>query len=251
MINFNIIFFPLADMASAFWSSTLPGKVIVLILFFGSAAAWTIMWTKGVQLKSAGTKTQFFLKDFRKENNVIGIISKSKKYTGTPLNLIYLEGCSVLIQELNSQGVSKDDILSGEHNAEDYVLSSNQMETIRSVVDRNIADQALELEDQMGLLATAVSAAPFLGLLGTVWGVMDAFSGMADSGSAALSAVAPGISGALLTTIIGLIVALPSMIGYNLLSSKIRNIAVQMDNFGQEFMSKVHNNYSVEVDQNG
>ena len=93
----------------------------------------------------------------------------------------------------------------------------------------------------MGLLATAVSAAPFLGLLGTVWGVMDAFSGMADSGSAALSAVAPGISGALLTTIIGLIVALPSMIGYNLLSSKIRHIAVQMDNFSQEFVSRISN----------
>jgi len=104
------------------------------------------------------------------------------------------------------------------------------------------------LEQYLSLLGTIATVSPILGLLGTVWGVMDAFSGMADSGSAALSAVAPGISGALLTTIIGLIVALPSMIGYNLLSSKIRNIAVQMDNFGQEFISKVHNNYSIEVD---
>ena len=85
MIDYNTIFFPLADMASAFWSSTLPGKVIVLILFFGSAAAWTIMWTKGVQLKSAGIKTKFFLKDFRKENNLIGIISKSKKIYWNPI----------------------------------------------------------------------------------------------------------------------------------------------------------------------
>ncbi len=248
MIDFNFLLFPLADMASAFWDSTLPGKIIVLILFFGSAAAWTIMWTKGIQLKSASNTTKFFLKDFRKESELTGIISKTSKYKGTPLNTIYLEGCTALTLELQSQGVNKDDIISGSHLSERYVLHTNQIESIRSVVDRNIADQALELEDQMGLLATAVSAAPFLGLLGTVWGVMDAFSGMANSGSAALSAVAPGISGALLTTIIGLIVALPSMIGYNLLSSKIRNIAVQMDNFGQEFMSRTHNNYSIEVD---
>jgi len=101
--------------------------------------------------------------------------------------------------------------------------------------------------DQMGMLATAVSAAPFLGLLGTVWGVMDAFSGMAESGSVALSAVAPGISGALLTTIVGLFVALPSMVGYNLLSGRIRRISVQMDNFAQEFISEVHNTYVIEA----
>lgn len=98
----------------------------------------------------------------------------------------------------------------------------------------------------MGMLATAVSAAPFLGLLGTVWGVMDAFSGMAQSGSAALSAVAPGISGALLTTIIGLLVALPSMIGYNGLSSRIRRLAVEMDNFAQEFITAIQNEYVIE-----
>jgi biopolymer transport protein ExbB/TolQ len=86
-----------------------------------------------------------------------------------------------------------------------------------------------------------------LGLLGTVWGVMDAFAGMAESGSAALSAVAPGISGALLTTIVGLLVALPSMIGYNLLSSRIRSLSVQMDNFSQEFISAIQNAYVIEA----
>ena len=126
-------------------------------------------------------------------------------------------------------------------------LSLNQLETVRSVVDRNLADEVLLLEDQMGLLATAVSAAPFLGLLGTVWGVMDAFAGMALAGNAALSAVAPGISGALLTTIIGLIVALPSMIGYNLLSAEIRRISVQMDNFAQEFIPGIQNSYVIEA----
>ena len=133
------------------------------------------------------------------------------------------------------------------YDEDQIIFTTGQLESIRSAIDCSVANQALELEDQMGLLATAVSAAPFLGLLGTVWGVMDAFSGMADSGSAALSAVAPGISGALLTTIIGLIVALPSMIGYNLLSSKIRFIAVQMDNFSQELISRISNENNIQV----
>ena len=96
-------------------------------------------------------------------------------------------------------------------------------------------------------LSVIATISPLLGLLGTVWGVMDAFNGMAQSGSAALSAVAPGISGALLTTIVGLLVALPSMVGYNLLSSRIRRISVQMDNFAQEYISAIQNAYVIEA----
>ena len=83
----------------------------------------------------------------------------------------------------------------------------------------------------------AVTAAPFLGLLGTVWGVMVAFGSILGSGSAMLSEVAPGISGALLTTVIGLLVALPSSVGYNIIAGQIRTLRVRMDNFLQEFMS--------------
>ena len=92
-------------------------------------------------------------------------------------------------------------------------LHEVQLSGIRNVAERTMADQALLLENSMGLLATAASTAPFLGLLGTVWGVMEAFGGMAVTGTAMLSAVAPGISGALLTTVIGLLVALPSAVG--------------------------------------
>jgi biopolymer transport protein TolQ len=91
----------------------------------------------------------------------------------------------------------------------------------------------------MGLLATAVTAAPFLGLLGTVWGVMDAFKAMAASGTVTLSEVAPGISGALLTTVVGLLVALPSLIGYNLLTNQMKRICLAMDNFAEEFTNDI------------
>ena len=239
---------PIASMADAFSDSTAPGKIIVLVLFFGSAWAWTIMLTKWWQLHCADQATEDFLDAFRSDRNPTALFTRREEYSGSPLNTIYKAGCTALGGELQAHGIDPEDLLMGNITSESHRrLSLNQLETLRAVVDRNVADEALNLEDQMGLLATAVSAAPFLGLLGTVWGVMDAFSGMAQSGSAALSAVAPGISGALLTTIVGLLVALPSMIGYNLLSSKIRRISVQMDNFAQEYISAIQNSYVIEA----
>lgn len=239
---------PIADVSSAFWESTLPGKVIVILLFLGSAMAWTIMYTKGVQLRYGSRMTAEFLEAFRSERNPTALFTDLDAYAGTPLSTIFKAGSVALGAELHAHGIDPNELLTGDLPSEAHRrLSLNQLETLRAVVDRHVADEALNLEDQMGMLATAVSAAPFLGLLGTVWGVMDAFSGMAESGSAALSAVAPGISGALLTTIVGLIVALPSMIGYNLLSSQIRRISVQMDNFAQEFISKIQNAYVIEA----
>ena len=238
---------PLANMVDAFMNSTMPGKAIVLVLFVFSAGAWTVMITKGLQLRSAELETARFLRAFRSERNPTALFTKRESYPESPLNMIYTAGCKALGGELQVHGIDPGDLLMGEMTAGEHrKLSLNQFETIRAVVDRNVADGVLILEDQMGLLAIAVSAAPFLGLLGTVWGVMDAFSGMASAGSAALSAVAPGISGALLTTIIGLLVALPSMMGYNYLSWKIRHLSVQMDNFAQEFISAIQNTYVIE-----
>ena len=122
-------------------------------------------------------------------------------------------------------------------------LNDIQINAVRNVAERTMADQALLLENSMGLLATAASTAPFLGLLGTVWGVMEAFGGMAVTGTAMLSAVAPGISGALLTTVVGLLVALPSAVGYNLLSDRLRRMSVEMDNFTQELISDIETQY--------
>ena len=237
---------PIADLATAFWDSTLSGKVIVISLFLGSAGAWTIMRIKWVQLKFARNASVEFQDAFRSERNPTALFTKREEYPGSPLNTIYKAGCQALGGELQAHGIDPEDLLMGDMTAAHRRLSLNQLETLRSVVDRNVADEALNLEAWMGGLATAVSTAPFLGLLGTVWGVMDAFSGMAQAGSAALSAVAPGISGALLTTLLGLVVAIPSMVGYNILSAKIRTISVQMDNFAQEFITKIQNTYVIE-----
>ncbi len=248
MDTFNslLVSLPLANMADAFFDSTAPGKIIVMVLFFGSAWAWTIMVTKWFQLRCADRATEDFLDAFRAERSPTALFTKREEYPGSPVNTIYKAGCSALGGELQAHGIDPEDLLMGDMTSEAHRrLSLNQLETLRAVVDRNVADEALNLEDQMGLLATAVSAAPFLGLLGTVWGVMEAFGAMAESTSIAV--VGPGISGALLTTIVGLLVALPSMVGYNLLSSRIRRISVQMDNFAQEFISAIQNSFVIEA----
>jgi len=208
----------LGNVMFTFSESTLPGKVIVLILFASSIGAWYVMATKMIQLSRARTGSERFLGLFRHKSNPF---AQGTRVPESPLNVIYEAGCRAIETE-GSQA-----------------LTMHQIESVRAVVDRTMADEALKLEDRMGLLATAVSACPFLGLLGTVWGVMDAFGGMAASGAATLSAVAPGIAGALLTTVVGLLVALPSAIGYNLLTSRIRRLSVQMDNFSQEVIIAV------------
>ena len=121
----------------------------------------------------------------------------------------------------------------------DHELTTAEIESIRTSLEREVSDQILQLEDKLGMLATAVSVSPFFGLFGTVWGVMMAFCGIASQGRADISALAPGVSGALLTTVVGLMVAIPSLIGYNLLTITIRKITVYMDNFVEEFLAKI------------
>ena len=122
-------------------------------------------------------------------------------------------------------------------------ISPAQMRVVDSAMERGVGEAALRLESQMILPATAVSGAPFLGLLGTVWGVMDTFGGVASAGSANLAAMAPGVSAALITTVTGLLVAIPAMFGYNYLVTTLRGMVVELDNFAAELASEFEHKY--------
>jgi biopolymer transport protein ExbB/TolQ len=126
-------------------------------------------------------------------------------------------------------------------------ISPAQMGAVNAAMERAVGETALALESQMILLATAVSGSPFLGLLGTVWGVMDAFTGVAEAGAPNLASMAPGVSGALITTVTALCVAIPAMFGYNFLVTSIRGMIVEMDNFAAELASEFEHKY---VDHN-
>jgi biopolymer transport protein ExbB/TolQ len=110
-------------------------------------------------------------------------------------------------------------------------------------MERSVGECALALEERLVLLSLAVSGAPFLGLLGTVWGVMETFSEIAIQGRADLKAMAPGVSAALITTVMGLMVAIPAMFGYNYLISMVKGMIVEMDNFAAQLAAAFDHKY--------
>ena len=154
----------------------------------------------------------------------------------SPLYAIYASACDVIGDELDGlDGDARDIFLPGDGHVP-HPATSFKLRRMKNAAERTMADQALRLDSDMGLLATAVSAAPFLGLLGTVWGVMIAFCGMAAQGKADINAIAPGVSGALLTTVVGLLVAIPALIGFNLLTNKIKKLTIDLDNAAEQLL---------------
>ncbi len=233
-----------ANVVTAFRvSNFVSGKLIVGILFVASIFAWTVMVSKHRELRSARLASQRFQSVFRREPNPLNVFLRRQGFPASPLYRVYEAGCTTLGAQLNPGGRG-DELLVSVRSAESVRLSPFQVEVVRRVTERCVADEILMMENRMGFLMTAVSASPLLGLLGTVWGVLDAFGAMADKGMANLSTVAPGISAALLTTVVGLLVALPSSIGYNALAGRIRQLAVQLDNFSQEFVAELQRTFS-------
>ena len=219
----------------AFEHSTLPGKTILLCLFIASIFSWSVMITKLRMVSLAKKQSGSFLDLFRGHRQPLYLYESKLHFEGSPLYSVYRAGCRELtFHLLGSQEVDEtfrarlDDAPR---------ISPAQMRVVTTALERAVGETALKLEGQMILLATAVSGAPFLGLLGTVWGVMETFGGVAESGSANLAAMAPGVSAALITTVTGLLVAIPAMFGYNFLVTSIRGQIVQMDNFAAELSS--------------
>jgi len=239
---------PLADLLFAFrHSNFVSGKLFVFLLFLVSVYAWAIMAIKFIELRQAKSASRQFLASFRKEPHPLGLFLKRLRFPDTPLFKIYESACLTVGVELEARGSAPDELFVRGLDRQ-VRLNPYQLTAVRNAAERTIADQALVLESKMGFLATAASAAPLLGLLGTVWGVMDTFSSMAVNGAASIAAVAPGISGALMTTGAALVVAIPSAVGYNYLANEVRSMAVRMDNFADELLANVQRQFLVVQD---
>jgi biopolymer transport protein TolQ len=224
-----------ADIFQVIMRSDALGKLILLLLIGGSIWVWSMMVTKNVALKRAQRESERFLAHYRKALHPLVVDESriSQQPLDCPLRAVYQQCYSALEAVLDVQGLKLDDFKS-ESALLQIRLSDRQIDSVRNAAERAVSEQALSLETNMNTLASASSLAPFCGLFGTVWGVMRAFGAMSGSGTALLSEVAPGISGALATTVAGLFVAIPSVYGYNKLSDQIRCITVAMDNFAQE-----------------
>ncbi len=213
--------------------ATLAGRCIIFVLIIFSIFAWYMMISKAMQMRRARRLNLYFDAEFRGQANVLGIFDRRLEVNGCPLFAVYQEGC-----------VELDARLKGEPSeARKRYVSLKSMEHIKRTLEGAVARECLKLEAGLILLAIAVSGAPFLGLLGTVWGVMDTFAGVGQAGKADLTAMAPGVSAALITTVAGLLVAIPSMFAYNWLVHTLRVRTVELDNFAQDLVSKMETEY--------
>jgi len=222
--------------------STWPGIIVCIILMVLSCFSWAVMVTKIRVLRKAKKQSALFLSIFRQSATPLQVYAEEKSFQGSPLYAVYLSGCRELSFHLLGSPEVDDTFKSRLDNASQ--LSPPQMERVTVAMERMVGEMVLKLESQMALLATAVSGAPFLGLLGTVWGVMDTFGGVAAAeGAASIKTMAPGVSAALVTTVVGLLVAIPAMFGYNFLVNNIKAMVVRLDNFAAEFSSAVGRKY--------
>ncbi len=224
----------------AFRQSDIVGKVVVFLLGLISLYIWTVMIGKWAELKGITHFSHLFLKFYRgTAHPAAGHLGERKLVAGSPLVVIYTDATKELLSALRRMGVGEEELRAWRPGETGFRLSEVEIAAIRGMAERRLAEQQLAVEHRMSRIATVTTAAPSIGLFGTVWGVMVAFMAMGTGGASVISAVAPGISGALLTTVVGLLVAIPSAIGYNALSDRVREIVVEMENFVDEYMADV------------
>ena len=209
-------------------------RIILGILLILSVFSWALIFQKYSQLGGIEQKTSKFLNMFRAGRGISDPNTLRAGAGQNPLISVYAAG----YRELESQ-IGGASARSGE--------ASGKLRNANAVgVGMQVAagEEVRRLERGMSSLATIASVSPFIGLFGTVWGVMDAFAGLGDAGAASLRAVAPGISEALITTAAGLFAAIPALIAYNHYLHGIRAVAARMSDFAAEFVAKVETLYS-------
>lgn len=202
-------------------SSGLIVQLVLIILIVLSVVSWAIMIGKIMQLKRARKENEEFSNLFWETRDLNRIDDTSRRMADCPLVKVFVPG----YRELNA--VAKETV-AGE---------KKDLSSIDAVMSRAEFEEVNKLERGVVFLATTATAAPFIGLFGTVWGIMTAFQGLAYAKSTTIQAVAPGISEALVATAVGLAAAIPASIGYNFFSAAIRNIRESMENFRGEFIS--------------
>jgi len=196
---------------------------VLALLLVLSIVSWTIMLSKWSAFRRARTKGQQFLRAFRKSSRLSEISSVADSYKPSPLVNVFSEIVDEYQRQTGGRGTPRNPVA---------VERAAQIASSEAMTD---------LESQLTWLATIAAVAPFVGLLGTVMGIVDAFHGLGTQGAATLRAVAPGISEALITTAAGLVVAIPAVVGYNQLTANVKDFGARMDDFARELLNALEN----------
>jgi biopolymer transport protein TolQ len=199
--------------------------VVVLILLVFSVLSWTVAFSKIGLFKRAGKNDKRFLKALRRVNQLAELNAVSEQFRPAPLVTMFEFGYEEVARQVNSLGRMRNPA------------------ALQRCLQLAANEEIAHLQRNMAWLATTASAAPFIGLFGTVWGILNSFRGLGNAGGATLRAVAPGIAEALIATAVGLFAAIPALIFYNYFSQRIREIRARMDDFSLEFFNLAERNY--------
>lgn len=208
----------------------LVAKLVLLILFVLSVVGWAIIFHKAIHLRLLGRETGRFLRTYRESRRFSVVAGAAKRLRASPLARVYLAA----YQELVAPGTPVPDGMDGPPDEGEEGLAPERLESIQRAMRRVQSAEVERLERYLSFLATTASAGPFIGLFGTVWGVMTSFHSIGMQGSASLAVVAPGIAEALIATAAGLAAAIPAVVAYNYYVGKVRHWANEMDNFALE-----------------
>ncbi|MFQ5457480.1 MAG: protein TolQ [Myxococcota bacterium] len=225
------------------WQAGPVVKLVLLILFGFSFISWGIIFYKGRVLRRAMAESTEFLEIFWERRSLDLIYDEAKHLTGSPLSNIFRAGFIQLVRlkRESPQGVAAMPGAAGTHRA-DLPALDDVLKKIRWTS----AAEVNHLEKYISFLATTGSATPFIGLFGTVWGIMDAFRHIGVKGAASISVVAPGISEALVATAIGLFAAIPAVIAYNFFVNKIRVLVKEVEGFTDDYVSDLRKSFKQE-----
>jgi biopolymer transport protein TolQ len=213
----------------------LVAKGVLALLVVFSLISWAIIIYKGISLSRAHAQSQTFLQIFRKSSKFSEVNAVCAQLRSSPLVGVFQAGYIEVNQQVRGAAPT------GTTAAKPVVKS---LEALTRALVRAATGEVTRLERRVTFLATTASVSPFVGLFGTVWGIMNAFTDIGKMGSANLAVVAPGISEALITTAAGLAAAIPAAVFFNFYSSRIKVLSSMMDDFALEFLNIVERNFT-------
>lgn len=223
---------------------TADGWIVIGALFLLSILSWIVFLGKTVALVLMNRENRSFLSSFEKGDDLLSLSVKTDEFPNSPLFKVYQEGCESLKN-------GSETLPSGEGMAPPVqtgpILCPKRLNAFKTSLEKGFVMQGKRLNAGLVVLTMAISGGPFLGLLGTVWGVMNTFAAMAEAGEANIMAIAPGVASALATTVVGLIVAIPALFAYNYLAGRVKGQITDISIFIDEFTVKADERYGVQA----
>ncbi len=192
---------------------------VLILLLALSLLSWTIIFSKWSRFRQARESSRQFLRAFRKAPGLEAVAVASEQFRTSPLVTVFDFGYAEVERQVKARGTL-----------------SNKL-ALERTLQLGISEEIAHLERNMNWLATTATVSPFIGLFGTVWGIIHAFQGLGQAGSASLRAVAPGISEALIATAMGLAAAIPAAVFYNYFGNSIKEFGARMEDFSLEFLN--------------